>query len=89
MIAREGIAEDLEMKEEGNIESMNRSMSQTQFNSQEEGEPNLVEEEAALMEELILKKQIQENIRLKSEQVYDNLRLLIYKSNILNTQPKI
>ena len=38
------------------------------------------DEEAQLLEELQLKKQIQDAVKLKSEQVFDNLKLLVLRS---------
>ena len=65
-------------------ESMNRSMNKSMnksynsINSQED--EDIEDEEDKLMDELVVKRQLHDIILQKSEQVYLNLRALIFKS---------
>jgi len=56
-------------------------MTQTQYRSTNHNEEEYdADKEETLIEELYLKRQVQENLRLISDQVIDNLILLVFKS---------
>lgn len=81
MFGQESV-EDQEKREQENIN--NRSLNHSFYSNyssggEEEGKVNM-DEEGQLMEELAIKRLQQENTRVISEQVYENLKLLIFRS---------
>jgi len=64
-------------------QTKNSQFRKTFNHHQDEGEKNQDDLEAALKEELAIKRQTQENIILKYNQVCNNLKLIIFKSKFI------
>ena len=85
----EDIKNDIFAHDEGDMvdtkdhESLSKTMGLTQFRSTFHSlEQSDLDNEEFLMEELNFKRSVQENLKMKSDQVFDNIRLLVYRSKI-------